>query len=389
MDSWDSCERLQIMNQPAPAPIQTQPVRVARKLADRDPARRQISLPGFLLLTFLGLFSGLLLSGVIYLATVHSVNVPIVTAGSTQTTSGNHGSSAVSTKTAAWDEGSQTSVFVDPDHPIIKVKQKDPMVETVLVFGIDSRSSSEVVARADSLILLTIDRRHHALKLTSIMRDTQVKIKGRSLPDKINAAYAYGGAGLLINTINENFNLDIQRFAMFDFWSAANLIDAAGGVRINVTKAEIPYLNKNLREQNKLVPKSRQSPAITKAGRQLLDGRQAIAWARIRKLDSDYNRAGRQRTVMMAMIAKLRSGNILAMLRMAGQGLRHIETSLTSLDLIRLGSSAAPLTRDILQYRVPEEGLYTVIENPWSMVVNFKKQNSALQYFIWEKSPDD
>lgn len=389
MDSWDSCERLQIMNQPAPAPIQTQPVRVARKLADRDPARRRISLPGFLLLTFLGLFSGLLLSGVIYLATVHSVNVPIVTAGSTQTTSGNHGSSAVSTKTAAWDEGSQTSVFVDPDHPIIKVKQKDPMVETVLVFGIDSRSSSEVVARADSLILLTIDRRHHALKLTSIMRDTQVKIKGRSLPDKINAAYAYGGAGLLINTINENFNLDIQRFAMFDFWSAANLIDAAGGVRINVTKAEIPYLNKNLREQNKLVPKSRQSPAITKAGRQLLDGRQAIAWARIRKLDSDYNRAGRQRTVMMAMIAKLRSGNILAMLRMAGQGLRHIETSLTSLDLIRLGSSAAPLTRDILQYRVPEEGLYTVIENPWSMVVNFKKQNSALQYFIWEKSPND
>lgn len=288
-------------------------------------------------------------------------------------------------ETTAWDAGGRTRVYVHPDFPIHQVKQKDSLVETVLIFGVDSRRASEVICRADTLLLLTIDRRHKTLKLTSIMRDTQVKIAGRSQEDKINASYAYGGAGLLINTINENFDLDIQHFAMFDFWSAASLIDAVGGVEINVAAAEIEYLNKNLKEQNKLVAKASQSPAVTRAGKQLLDGRQAIAWARIRKLDSDFQRTSRQRTVMSALLGKISSKQPLSALKMAVQGLRCTETNLSNGDLFRIGQAALPLTRKILQYRVPEEGLYTVIDNPWMMVVDWNKQKPALHYFIWEK----
>ncbi len=353
--------------------------------------RPRLTLPGRLLLMILGLFSGLFLSLVIVLATAHHVKVPIVKAGSQSTVSRDD---VVLTdadeEPAAWGAGGRTRVFVDPDFPIERVRQKSSNVENVLVFGVDSRSASEVVCRADTLIIMSIDRKNQAIKLTSVMRDTQVKIAGRHQPDKINAAYAYGGVGLLINTINRNFDLDIQRFVMFDFWSAASLIDAAGGVRIDVSKAELPYLNHNLNEQNKLVPEASRSPKVSKAGKQLLDGRQAIAWARIRKLDSDYQRASRQRTVMLAMLAKLKSGNPLALMRMTGQGLRHLETNLNGLDLVRLGSAAMPLvSRRMLQYRLPEEGLYTVIENPWSMQVDMTKQIPALHRFIWEDSASD
>ena len=281
----------------------------------------------------------------------------------------------------SWEQGGRTRVYVHESFPIRKVAQKDPDIENILVFGVDSRGSGNIVSRADAMIVVTVDKTHKSIKLTSLMRDTRVDIAGRSQPNRLNTAYAYGGVGLLINTINDTFDLDIQRFAMFDFWSAASLIDALGGVELDIRSEEIPYLNANLNEMNRLTGQN--SPQITEAGNQELDGQQAISWARIRKLDSDYVRTSRQRTVMMTLIGKYSDATISSLVAMTSSGLAAFETNMKNADLIRLGINALPLTGEILEYRVPADGMYRVNPNPWMMIVDLDRQVPALHAFIY------
>ena len=276
---------------------------------------------------------------------------------------------------------SRTLVYVHEKFPIQKVVQKDPDIENILVFGIDSRGSSNVVCRADALIIVTIDRKHSCIKLTSVMRDTQVDIAGRSEPNRINSTYAYGGVGLLINTINDTFDLDIQRFAMFDFWSASSLIDSLGGVDLTVTDKELPFLNKNLTEMNSLTGQS--AEMIAEAGQLHLNGLQAIAWARIRKLDSDYVRTSRQRTVMMSLIGKYSTASISSLIAMTNGGLSAFETNMTNADMLRLAFASLPASAEVFEYRVPEDGMYSVNPDPWMMVVDLEKQVPALHEFIY------
>jgi LCP family protein required for cell wall assembly len=283
----------------------------------------------------------------------------------------------------SWAEAGRTRVYVHPDFPIVKVDQADPLVENILVFGVDARRASEVVCRADSLIIITIDRRSRSIKLTSVMRDSQVLISGRSEPDRINAAYAYGGVGLLINTLNETLDLDIQRFAMFDFWSAASLIDAIGGIELTIAREEIPHANQSITEQNELFAGTDPSLLLEEAGLQHINGRQAVAWARIRKLDSDYIRTSRQRTMMTAMISRMADAQLSTLFALANGGLTAFETNMRTSDMIRIGLNALPLTDEIMEYRVPQDGLFTVNPDPWMMVVDWEKQSMLLHAFIW------
>jgi polyisoprenyl-teichoic acid--peptidoglycan teichoic acid transferase len=355
----------------------------------KKPARKKriIKTVAYVLLAFAGIAAGLLTYFLIMMGQPLRTNIDIVEPDSLTTISldeiqlKEEGSDIVS-----WDQGGRTRVYVHPDFPIKKVAQKDPDIETILVFGVDSRGASDIACRADSLILVTIDKKTKSIKLTSIMRDTQVKIAGRTQPNRINAAYAFGGVGLLINTLNETFDLDIQRFAMFDFWSAASLIDSVGGVEINVKTEELHYLNIGVAEQNALVKSAKQSPYVTKAGLQLLDGQQAIAWARIRKLDSDAARAGRQRTVMMTLLSKFSKADAFSLISLINKCLGSFETNMRNSDMIRLGMNAMPLAGTFKEYRIPEEGMYKVNPDPWMMIVNWDKQVPALHDFIWGQS---
>ncbi|HBZ77365.1 MAG TPA: hypothetical protein DEO39_01495, partial [Clostridiales bacterium] len=154
---------------------------------------------------------------------------------------------------SSWQDGGHTRVYVNKKYPIKKVSQKDSKVENILVFGVDSRGTKDVTCRADAILIVSIDKRRDCVKMISLMRDTGVKIEGRSSTDKLTHAYAYGGVGLLINTINENFGLDIQRFVMLDFGSSSNLIDMVGGVDIDVTAGEVKFANQNINEENALL----------------------------------------------------------------------------------------------------------------------------------------
>ena len=111
----------------------------------------------------------------------------------------------------------------------------------IAFFGVDRRAVNEA-SRSDSIMILSIDEMHKKIKMSSIMRDTYVEIKNHG-QTKINHAYAYGGPQLAIRTLNENFNLDIRDYVTVDFFNFEKIIDAIGGVTIDVKQDEISLIN--------------------------------------------------------------------------------------------------------------------------------------------------
>ncbi len=283
----------------------------------------------------------------------------------------------------AWGEGGRVRVYVHPDFPIEQVERIDSKVENILVFGVDARSPEEMISRADSLIVLTIDSRENCIKLTSIMRDTEVDLAGRSDNEKINAAYALGGVGLLINTINQNFGLDIQGFAMFDFYSATELIDIVGGMEIDVQAEEIENLNEILDEMHALFHSEEPAPYVTSSGPQKLNGMQTIAWARIRKVGSDHARTGRQRQVMMNLIALFKEAGLPKKISFLDESLGHFETNLGRSDMMRIGLDAMQSLSEMREYKVPADGMYQTDPENWNMRINWDLQLPALHEFLW------
>lgn len=284
---------------------------------------------------------------------------------------------------ARWGNG-RVKLYVNSSFPITFVEQKDPNVENILLIGIDARSAYEKESRTDSILIVTVDRNNNSIKLTSIMRDTQVKIPGRTHETKINAAYVYGGVGLLINTINLNFDLDIQKVAMVDMLSAETVIDAAGGVTINVTKSEFNYVNEGVTATNNLFKNfSAFSPYLTKSGEQLLNGRQAVAYGRIRYIGTDTARTQRQRTVLSALIVSFKSASFSRKMSVFETCLQSFETNITKSDLLFLSFDVLSGMRNIQQYRVPQDGMYTTNLSNYQLVVNYANQIPALHQFIW------
>ncbi len=173
--------------------------------------------------------------------------------------------------------------------------KSSPFVENILLLGSDAREG-EKVSRSDTMILVSIDKLHGKIKLTSFLRDSYVYIPGHGY-NKLNAACTYGGTQLVIDTIEYNYKIKINKYAMVDFTCFQELIDAIGGVDVKVTEKEANYLNRTWYKWsltgNKLHFDSGESVH--------LNGEQALMFCRIRKLDSDVMRAERQRRVISAI----------------------------------------------------------------------------------------
>ncbi len=198
----------------------------------------------------------------------------------------------------------------------------------VAVFGVDSETSH--VGRADSIMILTIDREHKQLKVTSILRDTLLSVKGHG-EDKINHSYAYGGAELLLHTINQNFDMDISEYVVLDFEDVAMLVDAIGGLDMEITEAERVQLNGNLTDK---------SQKIERAGKVHLNGKQVTAFGRIRKIDNEVERAGRQRYVIQCVLDKVKETDLLQYPKLLHDFLPLLETTLTQGELTNAAMDA-------------------------------------------------
>ena len=187
-------------------------------------------------------------------------------------------------------------------------------ITNIALFGVDARDydGGTFAGRSDAIMVMSIDNVHHKVKLTSIMRDVRVYM-GDGSPydsgyDKLNHAYMYGGPEQAIRAINQNFGLDIQDYVTVNFSAMAKIVDAFGGVNIDLTEDEISEINKNMYALAAESPESMAGDVSTYAPLSagdgvLLNGDEAVAYGRIRAIDNDNGRVERQQEVLSACAA--------------------------------------------------------------------------------------
>ena len=197
-------------------------------------------------------------------------------------------------------------------------------IVNIALFGVDQRNNQEQV-RSDSIMILSVDKKHNKIKIISLMRDTYVEIEGYG-KTKLTHAYYYGGPQLAVKTINQNFGTNITEFATVNFQQMAAIIDAVGGVEIDISEAE----------------------------RKNANGTQAVAYARIRYVgNADFDRTERQRKVMRQLFDKALDMNPLQYPEFARKLLPGVKTSLDFNDI--MGLSGILLRGDITmeEMRIP------------------------------------
>lgn len=203
---------------------------------------------------------------------------------------------------------------------------------------------------------------------------------------KINASYAYGGVGMLINSLNANFGLDINKFVMFDFWSAVRFVDALGGVELDIQENEIQAANQVMYEMAAILGRDPAGQEISKAGRQRLNGLQAISWARVRYIDSDFGRTSRQRILMESILDSFSRKNLFAKASFMIDVLPELETNIKRADIVSNAFSAAGALNHVEQYSVPQQGMYTTNRKNWNLIIDEEQQIPALHKFIWGRT---
>lgn len=184
-------------------------------------------------------------------------------------------------------------------------------VKNILIIGSDTRSDDG--GRSDSMILISINRKTNQIVQTSFMRDILVSIPGYGNA-KLNAAYAYGGAELVMDTIEENFKIKVDKYIRIDFFSFIDIIDAIGGLELTVTDEEANAMTDPMNEVNNLLGRALGTGKLTKGGTYDMDGVQSLAYARIRYAgDGDFERTQRQREVIEKIIEKFKDLSIFKM----------------------------------------------------------------------------
>ncbi len=232
---------------------------------------------------------------------------------------------------------SSDDLGIDYEDALLNDKDNTSIINIAL-FGVDQRKDE--ACRSDAIMVLSVDKKHKKIKVSSLLRDSLIEIEGHG-QNKMAHAYYYGGPELAIKTINQNFGLNIKEYVTVNFNELAQIVDAVGGVTITVKDNECKYLNKNLREQAKYDSFRASDYYINSAGDYHLNGQQALAYARIRYADSDFIRTDRQRTVMRQIFNEALNMNKLRYPEFAKQFLAVCETSLDFSDCISLAGIMA------------------------------------------------
>ncbi len=222
----------------------------------------------------------------------------------------------------------------------------DEKWENILLLGTDGRVLTET-SRSDTMMICSINKDTGAIKLTSLMRDSEVKIEGKNR--RLNTAYFFGGPKLAMRTVNECFGMNISKYVVVDFSAFATIAEKVGGVEIDVTKNEVDEINGSVQEQYWLLykqgkmtyddAKNAYLADILEAGgaNTHLNGMQTLGYARIRKLDSDYGRAERQRTVLNKLMVKLKGKSTFDLMNLVTDSLGIIRTNMDMGTIMTLG----------------------------------------------------
>lgn len=285
------------------------------------------------------------------------------------------------------DDGIEGLHEMDPDSILLDNAQsvaQSKEVVNILVCGEEAIGGGR--GRTDSIMIATINRKDEKLHLTSIMRDTYVQIPGFS-DNKINAAYHNGGMKTLMKTIKQNFGITVDGYALVNFDSFQDVIDALGGVEIELAEDEVRYLNST----NYISDYSNHNLQV---GVNHMNGNQALGYARIRYVQKDgqygdFARTLRHRTVMTAIYDKLMDKSTLELVAMIPKILPLVTTNIKKEELVNylyLGVSVRNKNSKLETLNVPVEGAYKITRVRSMSVIlpdDLQKNVDAMQKFIY------
>ena len=251
-------------------------------------------------------------------------------------------------------------------------------VTNILLLGVDARATEESNAsRSDTMMLVSIDGKHNCIKMVSFLRDSWVYIPCRDTYQRLNAACSYGGYSAVADTIEYNFGVKIDGYVVADFEMFKVMIDRLGGVKIEVTEEEANEVTGH---------PMRYGNVELEAGKHNLTGEQALAYCRIRKIDTDWVRTERQRTVMEAILKKAATSPV-SDLRMLSKIAPYIDTNLNKAEIMSLATKGIGcVSGGFQQQACPFDGTWEYATRGGASVIalNTEKNKEKIAEFIYE-----
>lgn len=240
------------------------------------------------------------------------------------------------------------------------IAEPDALVRNILLIGTDSRDGE--LGRADTMIVLSFSKHNKSVTMTSIMRDSYVSIPGYGT-DKLNAAFAYGGPTLLMDTIVNNYGIPVDDYVCVNFKAFVHVADALGGLKVEISDREAEEINIILQsEVNEIMGDDPMADFLPSGGTFILNGKQALAYARIRHVgNADFERTERQRTVLNLMLDKVKHLSPTAIPKMLGNAMPELTTNMTKsqLYLLSLQTPVKLIAYDMQTLRLPADGTYS------------------------------
>lgn len=240
--------------------------------------------------------------------------------------------------------------IVDEDDKDIIVNDEvktDKGYRNIAIFGVDSRRNSlDKGTHSDSIIIASLNKETKDVKLVSIYRDTYANIPDLGYK-KINAAFFNGGYSLALSTINQNFDLDIKEYVTVNFKAVVDAVDLVGGITLDITKEELPYVNGYINSLNEINGTS--VAHLKSAGTQLVNGTQATAYSRIRYTKgADYKRTERQRIVIQKVFEKVKKSDLATINEMIDTIFPQVATNLDKMEILSLA-------KDVFSYDIVDQ----------------------------------
>lgn len=264
------------------------------------------------------------------------------------------------------------------DNPFVKEGELigDKKVTNILLLGADKDSNNKN-GRTDTMILMSINEKTKEIKLVSFLRDSYVSIPNHG-KTRLNHAYMYGKAPLVMNTIEYNYNIDIDNYVLVNFDAFMKVVDAIGGVDVPITKREAMALNNEFKEDGHF-----------ESGNSVhLNGKKALAFSRIRHLDSDFKRTNRQRIVINAIIQKVQNtqdkGKLLEIAKVV---MPMVETDMKPVQISRFAMLMKKgFNFNVESIGIPADGTYQngTINGMAVLVPDLNKNKQILKDFLYD-----
>ena len=270
-------------------------------------------------------------------------------------------------------------------------------ITNVLLVGTDGRDQEEA-SRADAIFIATLDNNNKVIKLTNIMRDILVNIPEYG-ERKINEAFSNGsaelgddgkikgyegGVALLMETIEENFNIHLDKYIIVNFWGFESIIDTVGGLEIEIKDYELDEVNKYIGEATGL-----NSPLLTEPGLQVLNGQQALSYARIRNVgDNNFERGDRQSTVLFKLVEKLKEVNPLKYFSIANAISKEVKTNIDIPQALNLAYTIYKFpSLEVQKLQIPQKELIAIDDiyqdKGWCLIIDLEQSSKMIYDFIY------